>query len=166
MAVAVVGLFSSWSVMPAWPVSLAFSSCLAMLSPTVLPAAAACARSRRASVRPGAAGQHEHPAVGVDLDQGDADVGAPADRVQRDRARVTQHHDPADEALRPRHDPGAAVRADAVVNLQVTVADGQRQPVAVGDEHRATVTAVVEDAGESGCGVLAAAHVPAVLASL
>ncbi len=57
------------------------------------------------------------------------------------------------------------MRADAVVNLQVTVADRQLQPVAVGDQHRAGAAAVPEDGGQSRRGVLTAAHVPAVLAS-
>jgi len=50
-------------------------------------------------VAAGGAGGQQQPAVGVQLDDGDAGVGAPTDGVEADAAGVAEQHDPRDGAL-------------------------------------------------------------------
>jgi hypothetical protein len=84
-------------------------------------------------------------AVGIDVDQGDAGVGAPADRFEADAAGVPEDDDALHGALRAGEAAFAAVPAEAVADEEVSAGHGEGQAVAVGYQHRRIKAVSAED---------------------
>jgi hypothetical protein len=105
------------------------------------------------SAQPGvvgtAAGGGKDPAVAVDLQQRDAGVRAPADRIQAESAGVAEDEDAPHAALHARKSPFAAVLPDAVADDEVSVVDPDVDAVPVCDQH-GVVSGVMTEGGLDG----------------
>src|SRR5215210_7128315 len=81
----------------------------------------------------GCAGRNELP-VRTDLGEGRADVGDPAQRLERDVAGMADHEEPLQAACRAVEPQLAALSADAVLDDEVTSLNVELDAVAVGDD--------------------------------
>jgi hypothetical protein len=86
----------------------------------------------------GRARRQQLSAVGVDLDECDADVGAPADRVKGDVSGVAENDEPRYGALCARQAPLAALPADSVSDDEVPAVYGEADAIAIDNCHRAS----------------------------
>ena len=92
----------------------------------------------------------ENASVGVDLQQGDAGVSAPTNGLQADVTGVTEDDDSLNLPLSTGQSAFAAVFAEAVADEKVTAVDGEREAVAVGDQHGLLSAVPGEDARGGG----------------